>query len=445
MGKEEIKALIENHLSQKSNNIIIIHTLNLKKFPQITMNLNINKTANITLIGTINRNQMNMQYHLIGDSLKFNNLHLKEKIELRGSITGKFNALDVQGEGTIFGGTTNFNFIYSAKSIKDLNIQMKKIKSENILTLLDEKPFIQGRANIDAHFKLFSDYRKQGNATINMTQAHIPLLQSPTPFHLNTNIRFQNIEYDYNTTLSSKIGMLTITQGNYHQSKKELYGKYTLHINDLSNFETLLKHRYKGDFNTKGNLVYNEHNQKLHINGSTKKFDGIIEYVLKNNTIDFKLTAVSLAKVLEQFSEASLISSKIYGTINYNIEEQIAIINTDLKETCFLKSTFSNLIQEKLNTNILSEEYNKSSFSGGYKDSILFSLLKIDNGNNYIYLTDTKLNLVTHNIDSKFEMLMGGTKIQGKIYDTVENPQVKINTKMFTIYNEHLDSWLQGL
>ena len=42
-------------------------------------------------------------------------------------------------------------------------------------------------------------------------------------------------------------------------------------------------------------------------------------------------------------------------------------------------------------------------------------------------------------------MLMRGTKIQGEIYDKVENPQIKINTKMSTIYNEHLDNWLQGL
>ena len=324
-------------------------------------------------------------------------------------------------------------------------MQMKHIKSENFLALLEQKPLVQGYANIDAHFKLLSDYKKEGQATIQMDKATIPLVKEDTSFHLASTINFQNIEYDYNATLISNMGSLTVKNGKYHQSKKELYGEYAVHINNLSDFQTLLKHNYKGDFTTNGTVIYNEHNQELRINGFTKKFDGTINYIFKNNTIDFKLTAVSLEKVLEQFSETSLISSKIYGTISYNLEEQIAIINTDLKETYFLKSTFSNLIQEKLNTNILSEKYNKSSFSGGYKDSVLFSVLKIENGNNYIYLTDTKLNLITHNINSKFEMLMRGTKIQGEIYGKVENPQVKINTKMSTIYNEHLDNWLQGL
>jgi len=445
IGKEEIKALIENHLSQNSNNNITIHSLDLNKFPKITIHLKINQTATMILNGFINRDTMDMQYHLIGDSLKLNNLYLKEEIEVKGKISGNFNALAISGHGNIFEGIVDFNLTYLPKSIKNIKIKMEHIKSENVLALLDYKPFMQGRANINAQFKNFSNFKKEGIVTVNMQKSYLPLIKKYPLFHLHSTINFKNITYNYNATLTSKIGTVTIHNGQYHASKKELYGEYTVHINDLSDFQTLLRHKYTGDFQTHGKIFYNEHNKALHINGSTKKFDGAIDYIFKNNNLNIKLTAVSLQKVLEQFSDASIISSKIYGTINYNLKEEIAIINTDLKETYFLESQFTNLIQEKLNTNILSDEYNKSSFSGGYKDAVLFSVLKIDNGSNYIYLTDTKLNLLTNNINSKFEMLMTGTKIQGKIYDKVANPQVQINTKMFTIYNEHFDNWLQAL
>ncbi len=38
---------------------------------------------------------------------------------------------------------------------------------------------------------------------------------------------------------------------------------------------------------------------------------------------------------------------------------------------------------------------------------------------------------------------MQGTKVEGKIYGTLEKPQVKIETKFFTIPNKQMDSWLK--
>ena len=127
------------------------------------------------------------------------------------------------------------------------------------------------------------------------------------------------------------------------------------------------------------------------------------------------------------------------------MKEKILIINTKLKQTHFKHTKLSDIIYDKLKVDMLVGGYDQSYFLAGYQDSVLSSTLKIDNGINYIYLTDTKMNMLNNSINSKFEMKLKNQEIVGKIYGTLKNPKVWINKRKYFQHEtkRHLGSWLR--
>lgn len=443
MGHENLKNFLENSLSEKTDNKIEVISLNLDHYPNLTIKLKINNEINVTLRGELDNEEISMRYHLTGDRLKLDTLFIKDNIDISGTLIGSFNDLKVTGSGKAFDGKVDYSFTNLPRVIQNMKLDMKDVNSSKILKLLEQKEFFHGRVNIDAKFTKFSKYEKEGVATVQMVKAYTPLLQQKLPFKLNAKINFSNIKDKFNATLKSKLGEIVIKNGIYDSSKKIFDGLYTIHLNNLSNFEKLLQHRYKGSLDTKGSIHYNSDNEQLQIKGATSKLDGELTYYYHNKDIDLKFKNLSLKKLLDQLETPLLFNSKIDGTINYSAKEDLVVINTQLKETHFVPSKLTQIIQKRLKTNLLKGSYEQSYFSGGFKEDVLSAILTLDNGTNYIKLTKIKLNIQNNKLSSNFKIKMKETKVEGKIYGTLENPQVKIETKFFTLPNKKLDKWFK--
>ena len=119
------------------------------------------------------------------------------------------------------------------------------------------------------------------------------------------------------------------------------------------------------------------------------------------------------------------------------------IINIDLKKTQFVKSELTEMIQKKLGTDLLIGYYDKSIFYAGYQNHTFSSTLRLDNGDNYIYLTNTSINTKNRELKSQFKMKMSGQTVEGHIYNTLENPKVNIDTQFIRLINQSLERWLK--
>ena len=443
IGHENLKNFLESSLSKKTDNKIEVISLNLDHYPNLLIQLKINNVLNVTLNGELNNEEMSMHYHLTGEKFKLDTLLVNDKIDITGTLVGSFDALEVTGTGEAFDGKVDYTFTNLPNVIKNMNLTMKEVNSSKVLNFLEQKEFIQGRVDINAYFTKFSKYEKQGEATVKMRQAYVPLLKIETPFKLNSKIKFENIKHKFNAKLTSTLGEITIKKGTYDSSKKIFNSLYHIHLTNLAYYKKLLHHPYKGSFNSTGTIYYNDDNEQLKIKGETSKLGGTLTYLYHNQDIDLKFHNLSLKKLLYQLNTPLLFNSKINGTINYSAKEQLVVINTQLKETRFVPSQLTQTIQHKLKTNLLKGSYEQSYFSGGLKGDVLSAILTLDNGINYIKLSKIKLNLQNNKISSKFKLKMRGTKVEGKIYGTLEKPQIKIETKFFTLPNKQMDSWLK--
>ncbi len=444
MGHENLKNFLESSLSKKTDNKIEVISLNLDHYPNLIIKLKINNALNVTLRGELDNEEMSMRYHLTGEKFQLNTLLVNDKIDIKGTLVGSFDSLEVTGTGKAFDGKVDYTFTNLPSVIQDMNLEMKEVNSSKVLNFLEQKEFIQGQVDIKAHFTKFSKYEKQGGATIKMKQAYVPMLKVKTPFKLNAQIKFENIKHKFNAKLTSTLGKITITNGTYNNSKKIFNSLYHIHLTNLSYFEKLLHHQYKGAFNSTGSIYYNNDDEQLKIKGETSKLGGELRYLYHNKDIDLKFNNLSLKKLLYQLNTPILFNSKINGSINYSAKEDLVVINTQLKKTRFVPSKLTQTIQHKLKTNLLKGSYEQSYFSGGVKEDVLSAILTLDNGRNYIKLSKIKLNLQNNKLSSKFKLKMRGTKVEGKIYGTLEKPQIKIETKFFTLPNKQMDSWLKN-
>jgi len=441
-GHKELESLIERYLSKETNNKIAIQSLNLEQYPNILLTLKINNTAKVMLQGEIDESSIDMSYHLIGKSLQINNFYLKDNVDVKGRLKGDFNHLKVTGEGNIFEGNIRYSFTNLPKKIENMTLQIRDAHAKKIAHFFEQELPIKGLANIDATFRTLSNYEKQGQAKISIKELFLPTVQMP--FEVKSTISFNNIKYKYNINLFSNIGEATISKGHYNSSKKLFRADYHLHINNLSHFQKLLQHEFKGTLDAKGNLFYKQENQELIVKGVTHKFGGKTRYLYENQTLDLKLKNVPLSPLLKTFGYPILFTSKIYGNVTYRFKEKMLIVNADLKRTRFVQSKLTQLIQKELRTNLLRGYYNRSTFYAGYQNNTFSSTLRLDNGYNYIYLTDTTINTKNNRLKSKFEMKMSGRTVKGSIYNTLEKPKVNIETKFFRLPNENLDRWFKN-
>ncbi|MCK5855166.1 MAG: hypothetical protein KAG56_08085 [Sulfurovaceae bacterium] len=443
-GHRNIGYFIEDYLSNKTYNKIKVHSLNLENYPHIVIKLQINSTANISLKGEVSNHDINMKYHLTGDSFKFNDLHLKDKIDINGTLFGAFSSLLVTGEGSVFDGEAKYRFVNIPHTLKDMSIEMKSVNLVKILSFLDEEAYIKGVANIDAEFKTFSKYEKDGKAKIYMQKAFIPLLTKKMPFVLNSTIDFQEVEYHYEVDMHSDIGKISLKDGEYHEGKKIAKGKYEIYLKDLLFLKKMLNYTYEGSLDTNGTVEYDNSTGVVVVKGQTEQFGGGLYYLYSKNNLDVKFREVSLAKLSHHFSFPLFFSSTIYGVAKFNMKEKRVIVNIDLKKTSFNKSKLSDILYDKLNIDILENVYDKSYFSGGYQHSLFSSTLKINNGKEYIYLMDSELDVGNDKIHSKLEIKMQGQELFGEIHGTLKNPKVWIDKNRYIQHqtDKHLGNWL---
>jgi hypothetical protein len=443
LGHYTIAQTLSSVLSKKTKNTLEVSSLNIDNYPNIRMNIKINNGATAFIDGIVNGKELDIDYHLVGDSFRYNAFKLNEKIDIKGHAWGQLSQPFIEGEGKLFEGEVAFSFIKTAKAFKNLKMALRNVNSEKVLLHLKKKPLLVGKADINAYFKYFSKHKSDGDALVYMKRATMPRVSGTVPFSFKSKMKFKDMEYFYDIGIKSDIGNMIVADGYYHKSKHESKANYAVDIKELSYFENFLKHKYRGGFQSEGAMSY--YKKKLIVTGQSNKFGGLLKYKYVKEKIELNLYGVSLVKLLRFFSYPPLLSAKVYGSIDYHIKDKIVLMNTTLKEAKFRKTKMTDMIFNTTGIDMLKDTYDKSSFVGGYENSILSSTLKIDNGSDkHVYLTDTKMYSKTNAIQSKFEVKIVGEELYGDIYGTLKNPKVSIDMQKLLKYqlNKRLGEWL---
>ncbi len=432
LGHITLGYFFEDYYSKKMDNKLEILSLDIERYPFIMAEIKINDAAQLSLKGIASREDMNLSYHLRGEHFKWDSYDISEPINLKGVMRGAVNALFVQGEGEVFHGETSYNFVRRPNRFEALEVNLTAVNAKDLLRFLEYDFELEGAVDVQMNFEYFSSFRKKGVAKIDMQRAFMPEILEGIALKINGEIIYKDLLRDFFVDIHSDIGKLRVAHGYYNKSAGLLRAEYGLHINELSYFEKLLGHQYQGELNTAGELKYER--DKLSLLGDSRSYGGLLKYRYNNDYLDIEFKGVSLEKVLRQLSYPALLSAKIYGTASYDIKDEIILINTELKETRFRRTKMTDSIYEVAQIDILKDVYDDSIFTAGYQDSVLTSLLKIDNGVNHLYLRDTRMNSQTNEITAEFEVVIDDQEFLGRVYGTLEDPKVSLDMSKLIRY-----------
>jgi hypothetical protein len=379
-----------------------------------------NKHYKLTLNGLVNDSLTNMDYALSASRVPSHVCTIEDDINLTGHLNGPFSRLHISGSGTALDGHVSYNGIKINDRLENFTLAMNGIHSVKLSTLLGQKTFPKGRADLQADFEYLSKENKKGILTYSLKKSTLDNL----PFSLYTQINLDNSKQTFAADITMANAKLNITKGSRDTDTNTTSAFYVIDVKDLTPFEKLFGYRYKGPFYAMGEASHDKH---FKIQGLSKTYGGMLDFVYEKDKLDIDLDAVSFKQFMSLFPFQIMIDGDTTGKINYDFIKKRMLVNTKLKNAKFLHSDLVSNIYKKADVNMLVEEFDNSTLEAIYQNGILQGDLKLANNRGHFYLTNTIMNTDNNTINAYFDFKMQEQAFSGKVYGALDDPEVDLN------------------
>lgn len=283
---------------------------------------------------------------------------LNGSFSTQGIIKGNQEKAVVKGDSKVASSNTKYDITLVDFKPSNILFNMKNAKIEELLYLVNQPIYANGKYTIDANIKNANIGSLDGlintkitNGVLNAKVINKELKQNPkTPilFVGDTSTKLSGNQADIVVDFSSSLANLDIKKANINLETSEINSDYTLFVKNLSKLETLINQKFNGSFTTKGNV--NIKDGVIQVNGGTDIFSSDTNYDIKvanskPQNINLKVNTAKIESIL------SLINQPIYAKGKMNIDAKIKsadIANLDGKiVTTILESTVNNPIVNK--------------------------------------------------------------------------------------------------
>lgn len=391
---------------------------------------------NLKLNGLVNDSWVNMDYALSAARFPSHICIIEDNVDLTGHINGPFSHLHITGQGKALDGNVSYDGIKMNDTLENFTFTMNNIHALKLSTLLGKPSFPKGRADMHANFEYLSKENKKGTFIYTLNKGTF----SKLPFTLHTQIDVDNAKKTFTAEMTLANAKINITKGSHDSDKNITSAFYIMDVKDLSKFESLLGFKYQGPFYAMGEANYNKY---LKIQGLSKTFGGMLDFVYEKDTLNIDLDAVSFKQFMMLFPYPVMLDAKTTGNINYDFIKKRMLVKTKLNHAKFLHTDLVSNIYKKANVNMLVEEFDDSSLEASYHNGILLGDLKLANETSSFSLTHTQLNSEENTINAYFDLKMQNQEFSGKVYGSLDDPE--INLDMQKLIQHKMDKQLDSM
>ncbi len=413
-GNNIVASYIENKVNTGQEKVKL-------KVDDFTLTLNylnfdawINDDSKINISGDLSlfRKSVDLKYDIkINDLSTLKNLtnqEFKGPFITNGIFTGNEQEAIIQGNSDFARSQTKYYFNMENFEPKNINIQVKNAKIEDLLVLLNEPVFAKGDINIIADIKNADISKLDGMVISKITNAKIDNevvnkefkqnLQIPITFESDINAILSPNKAEIKSSLISSIAEIFMNRTVIDLSTNNIKTDYKIDIKNLSKLESLISKRLNGGLITYGSLK--AFDESIQIEGDSDIFSGISKYNAefkdsKLSNIKFSIENARLEKILQ------VINEPIYSNGEVNIFADLKNTNVDK-----LDGTVNSRI---INASIINEVAN-TVFKQNLKEKVTYDL-NIDT------------NLVANQAISSanIESSLGNLTIKKAVYDFKED------------------------
>ena len=374
----------------------------------------INDNSEINISGDLSlfKKSVDLKYDIkINDLSTLKNLtkqEFKGPLFTSGIFIGNDQEAIIQGTSDVAKSQTKYYFNLENYEPRNINIQVKNAKIEDLLTLLNEPSYMKGDLNILADIKNANISKLDGMIVSKITNAKVnndvvnkefsQTIQTPISFQSDINAILTPNKAEIKSNLISPIAEVFMNRTIIDLSTNDIKTDYKIEVKNLNKLEGIIAKKLNGEFLTNGS--FKSFNETIQIEGSSNIFEGITKYTteFKDSKISNIKFAIESAK-LEKFLQ--VINEPIYATGDLNIQADIKNANLDKLE---------GVINSKITNGLVVNEVTNTIFKQDLKEKVNFDL--------YV---DT--DLIPNQAVSKavLETTLGNLTTKNSIYNLKEN------------------------
>ena len=366
----------------------------------------INDNSEINISGDLSlfKKSVDLKYDIkINDLSTLKNLtkqEFKGPLFTSGIFIGNDQEAIIQGTSDVAKSQTKYYFNLENYEPRNINIQVKNAKIEDLLTLLNEPSYMKGDLNILADIKNANISKLDGMIVSKITNAKVnndvvnkefsQTIQTPISFQSDINAILTPNKAEIKSNLISPIAEVFMNRTIIDLSTNDIKTDYKIEVKNLNKLEGIIAKKLNGEFLTNGS--FKSFNEIIQIEGSSNIFEGITKYTteFKDSKISNIKFAIESAK-LEKFLQ--VINEPIYATGDLNIQADIKNANLD---------KLDGVINSKITNGLVVNEVTNTIFKQDLKEKVNFDLyvdtdLIPNQAVSKIVLETTLGNLITKN------------------------------------------------
>jgi hypothetical protein len=426
-GKQYLRDIASQKLSEKSGLQVLVKSIDLTQYPTIIAVMNIEKKAKLTLTGLLTHSSLDMDYKLVSECIATEVCRIDDAINISGHVEGPYSGLSIKGKGQALDGNVSYHLVKYTDKVEDLSIVMREVNSTKLFTLMGYDELIKGKANIDVNFEFMEKENRKGSFVYEVKESNL----SGLTLDLHAEDHIKGALHTFHSSITSPYMTLHISDGQYDQAKKLARASYILDVKELSALETLLGYQYRGPFYATGEMIFNDH---LMITGQSNTFEGKLNYFFEKDGLFIDLNHVSFNRFMQIFPYPPIMSADVVGNMYYNFIKETLVVNTELDKAKIIHTKLMRLIRRRSAVNLKRETFYKSQLDATYHDGILVGDIKLRNNSNRLYLTGITMNSDENSIDTYFDVKMQDREFSGKIYGSLDDPQVNLKLQKLIKY-----------
>ena len=362
-GNELIASYIENKVNNPQQNIKFKVTNFRLRVDSLDFNAVINENSNISVNGALSiwDRWVDLKYDIkINDLSILNNLvnqNLKSELFTNGVFKGDYQSAIIQGFSNIANSETKYNLVLKDFKIKDIFLELKNAKIDEFLNFMNKPHYLNGDLTINANIKNIDNNNLDGKLIANISKGQLEndvinkefnqTFSSKINIDGDIEASFLGKNAEIKTQLLTSIGNLILEKTLVDLEKDRVVSDYKFEAKNLQKLESVLGRKLIGDFNTTGNILYD--NLILSVDGNSDIFESstVFRFKLEDNIakdISFKVENTKIEKLLDFLNEP------IYATGDLNVQGEIQNSNLEeLSGTIISKISDAKLVNEVVN------------------------------------------------------------------------------------------------
>ena len=362
-GNELIASYIENKVNNPQQNIKFKVTNFRLRVDSLDFNAVINENSNISVNGALSiwNRWVDLKYDIkITDLSILNNLinqNLKSELFTNGVFKGDNQSAIIQGFSNIANSETKYNLVLKDFKIKDILLELKNAKIDEFLNFMNKPHYLNGDLTINANIKNIDNNNLDGKLIANISKGQLEndvinkefnqTFSSKINIDGDIEALFLGKNAEIKTQLLTSIGNLFLEKTLVDLEKDRVVSDYKFEVKNLQKLESVLGRKLIGDFNTTGNILYD--NLILSVDGNSDIFESstVFRFKLEDNIvkdISFKVENTKIEKLLDFLNEP------IYATGDLNVQGEIQNSNLEeLSGTIISKISDAKLVNEVVN------------------------------------------------------------------------------------------------